>query len=313
MEKELVAFAKRTRKKFPPADRVRKPGLKARLSKLSGIRLVLFDLYGTAFIANQHSESEYFQKLALKGFRETARQFNLVKCLEKIGSGKRYEVLLKEMFYEEIAKDHERRRAKGAESPDVLSEKIWERVLRKLHKQCGKPLPKNLEMVGLKCSYMSNWIGEPGMLYNNFLRPVQQLKKKGVILGIASNAQLYTKIDLDIDLQGKSRGKIKKWEQLFDPKFSAFSFEAGESKPSKRLFEKILRNAKKQGIKRGEIAFAGNDLYKDIAIGKELGFKTILFAGDQETLRLRKHDPRAKGVRADAIITDWGQVVKVLS
>jgi len=312
MEKEIIAFAKKTRKRFPPPKRARKPALKEKLTKLPGTKLILVDLYGTVFVANQHSKSKQFKRLRLKGFRETIKEFGLKHCLKKLNSRKRPAILLEEMFFTEILKEHERKRAKGAISPEVRAEKIWERLLKKLFKQCGKPLPKNLPLIALKASYLSSWIREPCAIYKGFLKTVLQLKKKGIKAGIASNSQLYSKISLDLGLRENSRGMMRKWQQLFEPGFSAFSFEIGESKPSKKLFEKILKNAKKQGIKRNEIAFIGNDLYKDIAVGKEQGFKTILFAGDTKSLRLRKGDKGVKGTKPDAIITEWRQLLEVV-
>lgn len=53
-------------------------------------------------------------------------------------------------------------------------------------------------------------------------------------------------------------------------------------------------------------------MLKDVAAGKRLGFKGILFAGDKKSLRMRRGEARIRKVKADAIVTEWKQVVKVV-
>ena len=52
--------------------------------------------------------------------------------------------------------------------------------------------------------------------------------------------------------------------------------------------------------------FIGNDMNKDIKTSKEIGFKTVLFAGDKKTLKLN-----AK-IKPDAIIKDWTQLLRII-
>jgi hypothetical protein len=38
-----------------------------------------------------------------------------------------------------------------------------------------------------------------------------------------------------------------------------------------------------------------------------------LFAGDARSLRWRKGDPRCDGLHADAVITEWPQLLEILA
>ncbi len=312
MQRELLLFAERTRKRFPALQRSRRSKQKPKLRKLPGIKIVLTDLYGTVFIANQLPKSRQYKQLMLKGFRETAEYFGLRECLKKIDSGKKPAVLLKEMLFSEIEKEHSLKKRRGKKSPEVKIEEMWQNVFRKFYALNRKTPGRAMPLIAAKAAYLSAWMFEPTGIHSGFLETAQKLKERGIKLGIASNAQFYSKINLDLGLREKSRGRIKKWQQVFDQGFCAFSFELGESKPSKKIFKKIIRNAKREGIGRKEIAFVGNDLFKDIKVGKMQGFKTVLFAGDAKSLQLRKGDRRAKGVKPDAVITEWGQLLRVV-
>jgi putative hydrolase of the HAD superfamily len=50
----------------------------------------------------------------------------------------------------------------------------------------------------------------------------------------------------------------------------------------------------------------------DILPAHRAGFQSILFAGDQRSLRLRQDDPSCRSIRPDAVITDLFQLKDLL-
>ena len=126
----------------------------------------------------------------------------------------------------------------------------------------------------------------------------------GLVLGLVSNAQFYTPLMLEAFL-----GKTLE-EAGFDPACCLFSYRLLEAKPSLRLYEQALSAlARDWNIAPREVLYLGNDQRNDIWPAARLGSKTVLFAGDSRSLRLRQDDPDCAGVLPDGIITDLSQLL----
>ena len=94
-----------------------------------------------------------------------------------------------------------------------------------------------------------------------------------------------------------------------------WSYEVGLKKPSitfyRRFLEKMVRHH--PTLQPEEILYVGNDMRKDILPAQTLGFKTALFAGDQRSLRWRRDDPTCKTLEPDLVVTDLMQIAECLS
>ena len=53
-------------------------------------------------------------------------------------------------------------------------------------------------------------------------------------------------------------------------------------------------------------------MFNDISTAQKEGCKTVLFAGDQRSLRWRKEDESVAGIVPDAIITELSQLNEIL-
>src|SRR2546426_228704 len=127
---------------------------------------------------------------------------------------------------------------------------------------------------------------------------LRALGGRGVLLGIASNAQPYTLRELDAAFAsaGLSRNK------LFAPSLCFFSFEHGFSKPDPHVFRLLTARLRLCGISPNETLMIGNRLDNDIGPAKAQGWQTWHFTeqasadGNQEgdwsqlTQRLKKNE-----------------------
>jgi putative hydrolase of the HAD superfamily len=139
-----------------------------------------------------------------------------------------------------------------------------------------------------------------------------KLKEKKIPLGIVSNAQFYTPILMNYFLTGDVN--LSQHIDYFDPDLTVFSFNELKAKPDVALFEKFIPELKKSyGILPGETVFVGNDMLKDVFTAKQAGLQTILFAGDERSLRLREDDERIKGLFPDFIITELTQLLEIIA
>ncbi len=98
---------------------------------------------------------------------------------------------------------------------------------------------------------------------------LRMLCGRGILLGIASNAQPYTLQELDAAFAtaGLSR-------KLFVPSLTFFSFEHGFSKPDPHVFRLLTARLRLNGIAPHETLMIGNRLDNDIGPAKAQGWQT---------------------------------------
>jgi len=136
---------------------------------------------------------------------------------------------------------------------------------------------------------------------------LKQLAGRGLSLGIVSNAQFYTPLLFEA-LLGSPPGELGFTESL-----CVWSYEIRRGKPSLDLFQIAQKRLAQLGIGPDETVFVGNDMLNDITPPRCLGWKTILFAGDMRSLRLREEDERCADTQPDAAVTDLMQIAHLLS
>jgi putative hydrolase of the HAD superfamily len=76
----------------------------------------------------------------------------------------------------------------------------------------------------------------------------------------------------------------------------------GEAKPGPGLFARAAEVLAGRGIRPEQCLYVGNDMLKDVWAAGAAGFRTVLFAGDGRSLRLREGEKRVRGLRPSRII-----------
>lgn len=264
--------------------------LEPRLKPLAGIRAVLFDIYGTLFISAAGDIG-----VATLGDSDQA----MARALESLGLppfGRAGSVK------QAIEQMHVILRIRGIDCPEVDIVRIWWQVL-------AQSLPyvpvseAQVRQLALEYELRNNPVWPmPGAA-----SVLVSLKGRGLRLGLVSNAQFYTPLMFPAFF-GKSLTDLG-----FDPDFCLFSYQAGEAKPCRRLFE-LARNAlAKKGVEARQVLYVGNDMLNDIWPAQQVGMRTALFAGDARSLRLRETDSRCRGLEPDLIIKRLGDILAVLA
>ena len=128
------------------------------------------------------------------------------------------------------------------------------------------------------------------------------LVEKGLVLGIVSNAQFYSR-----ELFGALLGQqAEAWG--FDPDLQYYSYQHGHAKPGLRLHRMAAEGLGRRRIEPREALYVGNDMLNDILPALRLGFRTALFAGDARSLQLRVGDSRLDGITPDLVLTRLSQL-----
>jgi len=251
-------------------------GMAPKLPRLEGIRAVVFDLYGTLLISDAGGERSGPEP-------DPEGMPGLGDRLEKT-----------------IALHHERRRAEGVAFPEVEIREVWAEAMA----AGGFPVPSREELERIileqECRVHPVW-PMPGAI-----ELLGDLRARGMVMGIISNAQFYT---LPV-MEGLFGGSLD--DLGFHPDLRVFSFEDGEGKPSLRLFETLREKAAALGIAASEIFYLGNDWKKDALPARAVGFRTGLFAGDVRSLRLGGVGEEEAWESVDAVVTGLEEVLGCL-
>jgi putative hydrolase of the HAD superfamily len=183
--------------------------------------------------------------------------------------------------------------------PEVRVEEIWARFLTNTPGQIGDRDPKELALryeLAVNPVFPMPGAGET----------LEALRERGLILGIISNAQFFTPLLFEAFF-GASPEDLG-----FDPGLLIYSYELGEAKPSPALFTPACKRLASLGIGPETCLYVGNDMLNDIYGAAVWGFKTVLFAGDGRSLRLRRDMRLPQEVRPGRIIRRLADLTSLL-
>lgn len=265
----------------------RPTGLEPSIAPLPGIRALICDVYGTLFASaaggldtSLDIEADPAADLIREHGIPIPESLNLSRNLQQ-----------------RIRNSHNHARAQGVDYPEVEIRQLWREVLEN---HGIRLTPEELENFALRYEIAVNPVWPmPGL--GSLLT---SLKASPLILGLLSNAQFFTPLLFDAFL-------ISPHDRLgFQPDLCFWSYEHQYAKPSHMLFARVSAALAYRGIAPSETAYIGNDIRNDIMPAAALGFKTILFAGDQRSLRLRMDEPNR--VAPDRVITHLDQLPEIL-
>ncbi|WP_198152563.1 HAD family hydrolase [Draconibacterium sediminis] len=288
-------------KKLQPIPTTFCPNLKTDSNEK--IKAVIFDIYGTLLIS---SSGDIDQASLNKDNMQKAMEaggFELSDCKEETCS------FLLDQLQVQVKKQHEELKAKGHPYPDVDIFKVWQNMFEAAENKGLLKLSGNESWADtiMVFELISNRVYPmPGMK-----EVLLEIKKMGLPIGIVSNAQFYTPIIMNYFLTGEF--STDQHIDLFEEDLSVYSFKELRAKPDTALFEKFIPVLNsKYNIETSETIFVGNDMLKDVYTATKAGLRTVLFAGDERSLRLREDDVRVKGMFPDFIINDLQQLLKII-
>ena len=278
-------------------------GLQPRYSKEKNIRAVIFDIYGTLLIS---SSGDIDQAVISEENLEKALE---ISDIEILGDRKStLNQILKDFEYT-IRICHTDSKNHGIPYPEIDILSVWEIVLIQARRKKLVDYDEEANFMRMTCyfEFLSNRVYPMPHLKE----VINELRHRKLPLGIVSNAQFYTPVVMNYYLRGKA--KLTEKIKGFKSALTIFSYRNGRAKPDTYLFAEIVYALrKKYGISPDEALFVGNDMLKDIYASYQEGFRTVLFAGDKRSLRMREDDKRTKELEPDHIITDLKQLLEIV-
>jgi putative hydrolase of the HAD superfamily len=274
------------------------------LRKLAGIRCVLFDLYGTLFISASGEVGSAEQPGAGPA---CAPQDALAASLAALGIaasasvGRGAEYLLRA-----IEASHAQSRQAGIYFPEVDIVAIWQGVLARLVEEglIEQPPGQPIDPKRLAAEYEARV--NPCWPMPNVQSCLAELRGRGLLLGIVSNAQFYSR-GLFEALLGQP---AESWG--FDPQLQYYSYEHGQAKPGLALDRLAAEALAHRGIAPAEVLYVGNDMLNDVLPAAKLGFRTALFAGDARSFQRRHADEQLEEISPELVLTDLAELPKCI-
>jgi len=175
-----------------------------------------------------------------------------------------------------IARDHEASKRRGIAFPEVQ----WPRIVAQV-------LPRfTVLQPGRQMDFL---LAQQALARGLRLMPgaadvLRQWRASGLPLGIASNAQAYTRPELDAAL-----GPAGLDAAIFAPDLVLWSWQLGFSKPDPHFFQTLLARLAARGLAPGEVLMVGDRADNDIAPARAAGMMTwhLHARGDGDWRELR--------------------------
>ncbi len=265
-------------------------------SSLSRIKCVAFDFYGTMFIsaAGDIGIDENKDEGNIRFFKEALRHCNfniLDKSAGKKGIGE---------FQKVIDRHIDEMKEQGVDHPEPDIREVFFDVLTALHRKNlirGDVTEDIATLFAIEFEFRSNAIWP----LPDLLTDLEELKKRGLALGIISNSQFYS----PVSFEAMTSITIDKFG--FVPALQKWSFKYGIKKPSLSFYRLFIDELPQHDLQPEEVLYIGNDLNKDVLPAKHFGMKTALYVGDRRSIRHQQEDLIDKHL-PDIMIDELSQI-----
>ena len=264
------------------------------LSRPENIRALVLDIYGTLVISGTGD-------ISLS--EDTSAGHSRLQALNDRWSLRISAHRLPSLLQEAVGKDHEQKKALGIPYPEVEILQLWRSLLADIWADPAPETPTqaDLELFATDYETLVNPVSPmPGL--KAFLQWIQE---REFITGIISNAQFYTPF-LFPAFTGKT---LEEWGFL--PENLTFSYRHARGKPDTWLYTHARKALENQGIHPDQVLYVGNDMLKDCWAAAQVGFQTLLFAGDKRSLRLHQSDPRTRDLVPQGIVRNLDDIVSL--
>ena len=294
LQNELIKFIRT----FSYKQKKNKPSqISDKLTKLTDIKAFIFDIYGTMFISSTGDISLVSDKSC--SLNIDAILYNSGIDRDSLRNPEELPFLLKQR----INTSHLTSNKKGFEFPEVDIIKIWKSIFNEIKTGMSHIDEEKI----IKFSVLYEIMTNPVYPMPGLVSAIDYLKSNNIVMGIVSNAQFYTSLLFPAFFNKNI------FELGFHKELCVWSYQEQRAKPDTKLFLKLLTQLDEcYNIKARESVYIGNDMLNDIWTASQCGLKTILFAGDRRSLRLRNGNVLVSDITPDCIISELSQIREIV-
>jgi FMN phosphatase YigB (HAD superfamily) len=297
---------------WPAVPPIERPKARPSVSVLEGLRAITWSVYGTlTAISSGELLFEHPQKFIMDlALEKTVQEFKMWGSMSrKPGLPSEY----MSQLYNKALTELRMVPSPGEKYPEILAERIWENILKKLLQKDYKfdaGFFGSLNEYSRKIAFFFHACLQGTACYEGAAATLAALKDRGIALGLVADAQCFTVVQLQRGLSAQDNAA--RVEALFDKDLRALSFEVGAKKPSDRLFHTLRAALQSHRIAPHEALHVGSRIAQDVAPAKKLGMRTALFAGDKASLAATPEQLKNPNSRPDVLITELSQLLDVV-
>jgi len=279
------------------------------IKPLSGIRIVLWDVYGTLLRASGGRftlvpSPQTPLEIALE---KTIHEFNMWNCMYR-KPGPPWQSMIHQYteYNQRLAMVSAKRSGDIVES-DLVD--IWEAIIARLFDKeysYDESFYGDIRQFSEKVAYFFHSSMQGLEARSGALRAMQDLHAIDVRQGILADGQIFTLTQLLRALS--QQGTLPPLAEVFHPNGVLFSHELGIRKPSRSLFELTLERLKSAGFQPEEILHISCRLRTDLVPARAIGMKTALLAAEKTGLEVPATLLKNPETRPDRLLTDLNQI-----
>ena len=310
---DLAEYARRLheseRRSYP--RRLNPLRLESARDTLRGVRAVIADVYGTMvnYWRPGFERRDSREALLLEAFSGVVDRFGMGETLAAMNPAETPAETLCGFYNGLLAMGREKSAGGGNALREARVEEVWSVIALMLKRNgydaAASPWRGAPEDFARCLAYTYNFLSMGRELYPGVSGALKKLKDGNIALGILSDAQFYTPVDLTLMLRDQSGGRIADCGELFDPDLTFLSCEYGFVKPSEALYRRLFDALYEYHITPDQTVIVGNDLAADVAPAAALGMRTALFCGDD--LMAFGRDAGG-GAVPDIVFCDWAEL-----
>lgn len=280
---------------------------------LEGIKAVTWSVYGTLLrISDGELLFTHPQELRMEvAIEKTIKEFKMWNSMTR-KPGAPWKYMLSQ--FEEMLDEARHARVKHTgETPAVNLGKVWEKLVRRLELkdyEYDHEFYGNEAEFGQKVAFFYHKCLQSVGAMNHAVDVLERISHAGMDQALLADAQPFT---LDQMMRAFDSGNsLSPLGELFTLSCCTLSFQEGICKPSKSLYVSCVERFEKRGVEPEEILHVGSRMKDDLAIAKQTGMRTALFAGDKLSFQATQEEVRDAKVKPDRLITDLSQLLRVL-
>ena len=207
------------------------------------------------------------------------------------------------------ALDEQRLAPSADKYPELLADKIWESIIKKLFQKdytFDAGFYGSLDDYSRKVAYFFHASLQGTGCYDHAAEALHSVAANGIRQGLLADGQCFTPTQLARGLSRQDAGI--KLDKVMPANTRVLSFQHRLRKPSDCAVQAAAEAMAAHGIDPGQILHIGSSLPRDIAPAKKWGMRTALFAGDRASLDATADQLKDPQLRPDALITGLDQV-----
>ncbi|MEZ6056363.1 MAG: HAD family hydrolase [Planctomycetaceae bacterium] len=295
----------------PPAPKPIKA--KPYLKPISGIRAVVWSLYGTLLrIDTGRLHHLHPQKLRLQiALEKTIQEFNLWQSMDR-KPGQPWESLLP--TYQKLVEDAQLRGTKRkGDVPEVDSAAVWLKIIERLEKnEYQFDRGKYGDSAGLaeKMAYFFHASMQGVAAVEGAVSLLRRLMQSGIRQGLIDDGQSFSIPQMLRAFQQQDR--LDSPGDVISLDCVVLSHQIHLRKPSPSLFEKGVELLARHQIEPPQVLYVTHRLTDDLAVARSLGFRTALVVADAQCTQVESADVNQPENRPDRLITELNQVAHIL-